>query len=335
MQHSAGVMSFFVPGHEMQEAQNKIQAFRLFAYVDQELRIRDDRAESLETLTRRALALSNYRKIWALEGVAHLYTNQALAKGSPSAMLLDPAIPETTMVPMHAGMGTAFAGMVLSKLSPEPSKSELHDALKHFFELCGANSRPGWNENAIEPMGLAVRSLHPRLLARVSDAMGDIDSSTQRLFWHGVGRSLYFVPMNFVTFAGSHQRALAAAIGEAPTLEDRRNAVAGLVWAVTLVNVCHPAVLRNLLLACDGIRMPEAAINGIVSALMIWKQMVPEDREFLPPYLGTGSGSALDLRLWRDYVTSPTQLAFVDVFPDLLDRGRVASLFQYLELFHE
>jgi hypothetical protein len=250
-------------------------------------------------------------------------------------MLLDAAIPETTMVPMHAGMGTAFAGMVLSKLSAAPSKSELQDALKRFFELCGANSRPGWNENAIEPMGLAVRTLHPQLLARVSDAMGDIDSSAQRLFWHGVGRSLYFVPMNFVTFAGSHQRALATAVAEAPTLEDRRNAVAGLVWAVTLVNVCHPVVLRNLLRACEEIRMPDASINGIVSALMIWKQMVPEDREFLPPYLQTGTGSAGDLRRWKAYVTSPVVRAFTEVFPDLVACGRVASLFQYMELFHE
>jgi len=335
MQHSAGFMSFLLPGHEMQEAQNKIQAFRLFAYVDQELRLREDGNESLAELTRRALELSNYRKIWALEGAAHFYTNRVLARGFPDGMLLDAAIPETTMVPMHAGMGTAFAGKILSRLSANPSDSELRDAMKLFFELCGANSRPGWNENAIEPMGLAVRSLHPQLLARVSDALGDINADSQRLFWHGVGRSLYFVPMNFITYGGSHERALATAIAEAPSLENRKNAVAGLVWAVTLVNICHPAVLRNLLRACEAIRMPGACINGIVSALMIWKNMVPEDREFLPLYLQTGTGSARDVRLWRDYVRAPVADVFTEVYPDLAARGRVASLFQYMELIHE
>jgi hypothetical protein len=335
MQHSAGLMSFLLPGHEMQEAQNKIQAFRLFAYVDQELRLRENGNESLPELTRRALALTNYRKIWALEGAAHFYTNRVLAKGSPGGMLLDASIPETTMVPMHAGMGTAFAGKVLSRLSRNPSGSELRDGMKRFFELCGANSRPGWNENAIEPMGLAVRSLHPQLLSRVSDALGDINTDSQRLFWHGVGRSLYFVPMNFITYGGSHERALATAISEAPSPEDRKNAVAGLVWAVTLVNICHPDVLRSLLRACEAIRMPGASINGIVSALMIWKQMVPEDREFLPLYLKPGSGSARDVRLWTDYVKSPAVHVFANVFPDLVARGRVASLFQYSELIHE
>jgi hypothetical protein len=333
MQHSAGLMSFFLPGHEMQEAQNKIQAFRLFAYVDQELRIPPGRLEPLEVLASRALALSNYRKIWALEGVAHYYTNAAIARGSVDGLLLNPNLLETTMVPMHAGMGASFAGMVLSRLSAAPSKASVRDALKHFLELCGANSRPGWSENAIEPMGLAVRSLHPHLLTPISDAMGEISEDAQRLFWHGVGRSLYFVPMNFVTFAGAHARALSAAIAEAPTLEDRNNAVAGLVWAVTLVNICHPAVLKNLLRACEEIRMPKASINGIVSALMVSKHMVPEDREFLPPYFQPGSGSARDIRLWSDYVNSPTAFVFAETFPALAAQHTMAPLFQYREIF--
>jgi hypothetical protein len=81
--------------------------------------------------------------------------------------------------------------------------------------------------------------------------------------------------------------------------------------------------------------MPGASINGIVSALMIWKQMVPEDREFLPLYLKPGSGSARDVRLWTDYVKSPAVHVFANVFPDLVARDRVASLFQYSELIHE
>ena len=328
-------MSFFLPGHEMQETQNKIQAFRLFAYVDQELHLPEKRVEPLDVLTRHALALSNFRKIWALEGVAHLYANTEIAKGPVSGMLLDPNIPESAMVPMHAGMGTAFGGVVLAKLGDDPSKSSVRDALKRFFELCQANSRPGWMENAVEPMGLAVRSLHPHLLSRVSDAMGEIDIHAQRLFWHGVGRSLYFVPMNFVTIAAAHERALKAAIAEAPTLEDRRNAVAGLVWAVTLVNLCHPAVLKNLLRACEGIRMRSASINGIVSALMVWKHMVPADRELLGPYLRQGSGSSHDVQLWNDYVAGPSLHAFDEIYHTLLAEGRVASVFQYHEPFRD
>jgi hypothetical protein len=207
--------------------------------------------------------------------------------------------------------------------------------MERFFDLCRANARPGWYENAIEPMGLSVRTLHPHLLARVSDAIGEIDTNFQRLFWHGVGRSLYFVPMNFVTYGGSHERALRTAIAEAPTLEDRRNAVAGVVWAVTLVNICHPAILKNLLRACTGIRMPGAMKNGIVSALMVWNHMVPEDREFLRAYSRSAPGGSRDAQLWNDFVVAPYRHAFERVFPGLAEQGRIATLFQYEETFHE
>jgi hypothetical protein len=333
MQYSAVVMSYFLPGHEMQEAQNKILAFRLFAYVDRELSIPQSRLEPIETLAGRAMALSNYRKIWALEGVSHYYTNAVQSPLSLRGLLMNPELRETTMVPMHAGAGTSFAGKILAALNGHSSKLALQDAFKRFSELCESNSRPGWLENSIEPFGLCVRSLHPHLLARISDAIGEIDINAQRLFWHGVGRSLYFVPMNFVTFGGSHERALKTAIAEAPTIEDRCNCVAGLVWAVTLVNICHPAVLKNLLRASDAIRMPDAVINGIVSALMIWKHMVPEDREFLPVYFQPCTGSARDVRLWNDYVVKPAVNAFAKVYPKLLEDGRVASVFEYKEAF--
>jgi hypothetical protein len=331
MQQSAQLMSFFLPGHAMQEAQNKLEAFRLFAYADQELHFSEDRLEPVDALALRALALSNYQKIWALEGVAHHYTSAASAKGPVTGLLLNPALPDCAMVSMHAGMGTSFAGTVLAELDGRPSKPRLRDALERFFDLCRANARPNWYQNAIEPMGLAVRTLHPHLLAQVSDAIGEIDGDALRLYWHGVGRSLYFVPMNFVTFGGSHERALHAAIAEAPALEERRNAIAGLVWAVTLVNIRHPAVLRNLLRACDAIRMPGAVKNGVVSALMIWKYMVPEDREFLPAYLRVAAGTGRDAELWDDFVVAPFKHAFAEVFPGLVEQGRMATVFQYRE----
>ncbi len=106
MQRSAQLMSFFLPGHEMQEAQNKLQAFRLFAYVDQELRFPEDRPLPLGALVRRAMALSHHRRIFALEGVAHYHTAAESGKGRVSGLLLNPALPDCAMVSMHAGMGT-------------------------------------------------------------------------------------------------------------------------------------------------------------------------------------------------------------------------------------
>lgn len=331
MQESARFMSLFLPGHELQEAQNKLEAFRLFAFADQELNFPANGLAPLGSLVRRALALSNYRRIWALEGVAHQYMSDP-AQDSVRGLLLDPELPDCAMVSMHAGMGTAFAGRVLSRLESRPSKPALREALERFFEFCRVNSRPGWYENAIEPMGLAVRTLHPRLLDPVSDVVAEIDINARRLFWHGVGRSLYFVPSNFVTVGGAHERALRAAVAEAPGLEDRQNAVAGLVWAVTLVNIRQPAVLKSLLRAAENIRVPDAVRNGIVSALMVWKHMVPEDVEFLPPYLRSAPGPVREARLWSDLVATPARRAFEEMFPALVSQGRIASLFQYREI---
>lgn len=331
MQQSARLMSIFLPGHEMQEAQNKLEAFRLFAYVDQELRFPAKPIDSLGVLVRRALALSNYRRIWALEGVSHYYMNALGATRETTGLLADPDLADCAMVSMHAGMGTSFAGKVLSRLGSNPSKNNLRDAIELFFELCRANSRPGWYENAVEPLGLAVRTLYTHLLTPVSEAIAEIDINARRLFWHGVGRSLYFVPTNFATIGGAHERALRTAIDEAPTPEDRRNAVAGLVWAVALVNIRHTAVLKNLLSVSESIRMADAVRNGIVSALMIWKQMVPEDVEYLPAYSRLSPGSGREARLWNEQVVASSSNAFNTVFPSLIKQGRIASLFQYRE----
>lgn len=329
VQRSAGFMGMFLPGHEMEEAQNKLEAFRLFAYADQELRFPDGPLPPLEILVRRALDLRHQQRIFALEGVGHHYTRSA--PGRLSGLLQDPSLPDCAMVSLHAGMGTSFAASTLSKLGGDPSRSMLRDALTRFFALCRANARAGWYENAIEPLGLSVRTLHPHLLARVGNAVGEIDADARRLYWHGVGRSLYFVPMNFMTYGGSHERALRAAIDETPTVEDRRNAVAGLVWAVTLVNISHPTVLKNLLRAADPIRMPLAVRNGIVSALIVWKHMVPEDTAYLPQYAEAALGTAADVTRWNDFVATPAREALIEVFPALVKQHRIASVFQFHE----
>jgi len=333
MQRSAELMSVFLPSLEMQEGRNKLEAFRLFAFVDQELRFPAS-LPSLLSLVFRAQTLPPWQRNFALEGVSNYYTNNAAAERSLRGLLADPGLPDTAMVPLHAGMGTALAESALLSLGERPSKASLRGALEGFFEHCHANARPGWHENAMEAMGLAVRTLHPHLLQQVSKEIGEIDETARRLYWHGVGRSLYFVPMNFLTFGGSHERALRDAIDEAPTLEDRCNAVAGLLWAVTLVNIRQPVVLRRLLRACSDIRMPGAVSNGIVSALMVWKHMVPFQEDVLSPYLEKVTPMAPDAELWNELVTAPALHALAETLPGLTKppvpgQPTVASLFQY------
>ncbi len=111
MQRSAGLMAMFLPGHEFQETQNKIEAFRLFAFVDKELEFSQGiRLEPLPDMVCRAGRLGNYKSIWAMEGVAHFYTAAVIQERRLRALLADPELPATAMVPLHMrGMGTACA----------------------------------------------------------------------------------------------------------------------------------------------------------------------------------------------------------------------------------
>lgn len=335
MQYSARVAGAFLPGYEMREAQNKLEAFRLFAYVDRELGFPGSRPE-LKFMIRRAQALRPWPMIFALEGVAHYHASGASSDNPLTGMLTGPDLPESAMVPMHSGMGTAVAGFVLARLGQNPSSADLRGGIDKFFHVCRENSRAGWYVNAIEAMGLAVRTLNPQLLSRVGAAIGEIDPQAQRLYWHGAGRSLYFVPTNFMTIVHSHERALRAAVDEAPTFEARCNAVAGLAWAITLVNVQHPEVVENLVRVSPLIRMPSAVTNGIVSALMAWKHMVPETKD-LTPYLRPGSPSARASGLWNELVAAPAVEAFAKQFPDLTapyseGRSTIANLFEYRDM---
>jgi len=335
MQDSAHFMSAFLPGHEVREVQNKLEAFRLFAYVDQKLKFPADRP-SLPEMVRLAEALPPFQRIFALEGVAHFYTSTAATETPMIHLLADPELPDNAMVPLHSGMGTTLASAALARLGDSPSPADLRKALEDFFELCHDNSREGWYINSIEAMGLAVRTLYPHLRMQVSEEMGEIDEAAQPLFWHGVGRALYFVPMNFITFGGSHERALRAAFEEAPTLEDRHNTVAGLAWALTLVNIQHPIILETFLHMCRGTGLSAALSNGVVSALMVWRHMVPEGQEILAPYLSSSTKVASPA-LWNDVVAMPAAHAFAEIFPALtrpyeIGQPTIANLFEYQDM---
>ncbi len=70
--------------------------------------------------------------------------------------------------------------------------------------------------------------------------------------------------------------------------------------------------------------MPEAVVNGITSALMVWKHMVPGDAAFLPQYL------RLQDDIWNERVARPALKAFSRRFiRNCCGRGRVATLFSY------
>ena len=85
-------------------------------------------------------------------------------------------------------------------------------------------------------------------MVRIVDrGLSAIDPDIVGYFWHGVGRGLYFLPINALPCSSSTWRAVEMAHEEAPHTLGRLNALGGLAWAVTLVNIRHPAILEAFL----------------------------------------------------------------------------------------
>ena len=340
LQKSAQSLGRALPGPELKETATKLEAFRLFASVAQDLRL-PETLPSLPELIRFADRLPAWQRSFSQEGITHHYVNKIPPAQLEAGLLADPELPETAMVPMHAGLGLSLAMDALDTQGLSPSADELEGALTGFIEGCRAHSRPGWAESAIEGLGLAVRTTHPHLRNPVSEVLGQMDPTAQYLFWHGLGRSLYFLPKHFLSIGNSHERALESAVREAPTPECRRNAVAGLVWAVTLVNIKSPEIVEAFLRKAAPLRMPEAFTNGVISALMVWKHMVPDGDHTLTPYLRSVSPSGIHGGRWHDLIAEPARQAFEMTFPVLIRpvattgsgafTPTIGSLFQYHE----
>lgn len=339
MQQSADVFRLLTPGEEgriaWQEFRNKLRAFTLFKYVDGLLLPAEQ--GSLTKMVERAASLEPFRSVWAMEGVGHYYAESIWARNETPLRLLTgdhaKTLPDRSLIPLHAGMGLSLAGRALAAIGPEGDAGEMRQALLWFIALCQSNAREGYAGAAYEALGLVARNLYPQMVNGINRQLIELDEELAGYFWHGVGRALYFAPTNFAPCFGSGLRAVAAARQEPPHALGRRNATAGLVWAITLVNICQPQVLEIFLrrlsrhgqCEMDG----EAFANGVSSAVMVWRDAAPDDPglhdfcRYQPP----ASDPAMAAR-WNHLVTEPCAQALRH-YDAIKARGGFGELFRY------
>ncbi|HEU5020676.1 MAG TPA: hypothetical protein VFT60_02260 [Bryobacteraceae bacterium] len=333
-QQSARLMRGLAPRGflcDWQELDDKIESFSLFQWADRELGIPAGAGarEILEHLP----AEDNFHNIWVREGVGHLagmvasLSTQGLLTEGDAARL-----PDTALVPLHAGMGTAFGEKLFEGLASNPSKSDVDRAVRRFADLCAANCRPGWEDGTTEPLGLVVRCLYPHLLSPVGEAMQSIEPRLRLLFWHGVGRGLYFVPANFLPYAGARKRMIESAMDETRDPEERRNVLAGLFWAVTLVNLCHPEIVKLTARAASELKLHDEFTNGLISAVLAWRHMAPRDAQHIETYTTPEKRRDGDGLFWRYWISTPAREAVEEVYPGLERENRIASLYTYRTL---
>jgi hypothetical protein len=312
---------------DWQELDNKIEAFRLFQYADSELQLPAERPPQIFS---RIPVGATFRSIWVLEGAGHMAGLAASVNAHGLLMDANAAVlSETVMIPLHAGMGTAFAEKLLGGLSSNPSVPEINRIAGQFVDTCRANCRPGWEDACMEPIGLVVRCLYPKLLGSMSVAMEAISPQLRTLLWHGVGRGLYFAPTNFMPIPLNRKRMVKSVADEAGNAEDRRNVLAGLVWAMALVNLPHPAVVRSVAAACSELKIRNEFTNGLISALLAWRHMAPEDTRYIAMYTQRQASQSREAVLWNDWIATPIRHALDDVFAGLQRRNNIPALYTY------
>jgi hypothetical protein len=291
------------------ELGNKLEVFELFQYTLAAVGASGGASLPLAEAVRRAAARGRFASVWITEGVGHALAEAAWRGPRPPRGLLSSlaagAIPAEAWIPLHTGMGLSLAGRVLRA---PPSK--LRDALRQLFELCVDNALPGYARAAFEGLGFAARNLHSRSVPAIGRELAHAAPGLESYFWHGVGRGLYFSPAHAAP--GSTGAALAAALCEPPHGEGRRNAVAGLAWAVTLVNLRQPEILAAFLARQARRPAPPAAsalADGIAAAAAVWCDAAGPGDGHLSALLGHRPGDPETGELWRRLVVEPCREA--------------------------
>ena len=314
------------------ELANKLRVYRLVRHAGAEVGLPPPgRPLDLPALVERAYALGEYAALWAVEGLGHDYAVRRwpAAGPAPRDLLTEGAaagLPAASLTMLHAGLGLAFAERLLGELPRAAPEDRLRRTVAEVLRLCRANARPGYAGAAVESLGLVTRFFHGRRVAAVNGALRALgEEAAREWFWHGVGRCLYFLPVCFVPVGDVTWRPFRMARREAPDGAALANAVAGLGWAVTLVNMRQPAVMDRRLLARHGdelTRLPGFA-NGVASALLVRQDTTP----------GTGLAARFlaaraSAEGWEPLVREPARRALRDLGPRLRDEGRLEDVFR-------
>lgn len=315
-----------------EEFNNKLQVFSLFRFADSTLNLPPEMNGSLPQFVLRAAELGDYYSVWAIEGLGNYYAGLQMKHGFPEQLLCDASsemLPSMGLMPLHTGMGLALAESILRAMSEETSS--MSRLLHQFVTLCHDNSREGYWGAAFEALGLVARNLYPHLIASIDS---DLRQNEDLLgyFWHGIGRGVYFVPVNFIPSNNAPWMALDMCLHEPPHEIGKNNAVAGLTWALALVNMRQPEIIAAFLQHHEkDIGEGHAVANGICSAMIIWRDSAPNDhcfREFIR-YEPDPSLS----RAWKRLVKNSCDLAF-HYYPVLKAQRRLGELFRYQNI-HE
>lgn len=325
------------PGLLARELANKLAAFEDFCYAHRVLDLEAGTTTELAAAVDRAEELPRGRRLWVMEGLGYATAETAWDGGEPPRELfaggrLD-GVPEAGWLPLHTGLGLSLARRELPRFDSRRRDAEIASAAERFAQLCASNARPGYKKAVYEALGLVLCQLDPAALEAVDRQLLERDRESAALLWHGAGRGLYFTASQI--WPGALPQAFARARRDAPHALARRNALAGLAWAVTLVSFRQPEILASLVerhvhgWTADD----EAALaHGISSASLFWLDAAAggdeEERGFRSFREHRPADAELGRR-WERLVTAPCEAAR-ERYPAMKSGARLDDVFRDL-----
>ena len=319
------------------ECRNKAKIMTLVqgldSYMDREGKI------PLQTIVEKCYALGTFPALWAVEGAGKDLAEWHMARNSnPSRILIAPSLDpqwNKALLMLHAGVGLGFAKYYIERLPSSPSDEEVRNVVTRTVELCRNNSRPGYYGAAIESLGLVSRFMrNAAFCRRVYEVLTRTAPDSVGFFWRGVGRCLYFHPINFMPGFSRPCRAIDLCKAESPTPELVETLLSGTAWALTIVNMTHPEVMEWVLAHdADYFNGSPAFLNGVMSSVIMRYDTTPDDpliQQFMNHQPNSRNRAIADL--WRSTIYQAMETAINSIYPVLKKHNRLDEVFHYQSL---
>src|SRR5262249_32373589 len=149
-------------------------------------------------------------------------------------------VPSRWLIPLHTGMGLALAGDHLRTTRGRGPWADPRRGGEAFLTRCRENSMQGYARACAEAPCLMALNGRPAPVPVIDRELSALGGDLPDRFWHGFGRALYFSPANFLPCTSMVWPSIRRAGREPPHASGRSNALAGLAWALTLVNIRDP-----------------------------------------------------------------------------------------------
>ena len=293
------------------EAGSKLRAFRMFASADSLLPA-DGRLVHPAEVISRLDTLDPYSRVWAMEGIGYYLALRGCYPVSAS----DGRWPECMLTPLHTGAGLALSENAFRQIR----KEGVENGVAQFLADCEARSIPSLRDAAVEALGLVGITLYRDLILQVGDVLAGTNDSD--LFWHGVGRGLYFSPASFFPSEASRRRTTRMAFERPVNATAASNTISGLAWAITLVNIRDPEVIAVWTENLASFGAIDEVTNGLMSGLAVWRSAAPDDR-FADAF--TGEPEAMRNDLLRTALETAATLRGTEA----VSPGRIGRLFRF------